>query len=637
MLQNIGDVLKTKRWLGYLLLGVLGLVFAAWIPTGVVDMTIGGQAWAAKVNGEEISSTEVSDLWARQQPQLLQMFGGEMTETQRVEYQQRLLDSAIRSRVANQRARDLGLQLTDAQLVRAIQQDPNFQVEGKFDAQAYRSRLASVGLTEPLYEADLRDDLLSGQFANALGSTDFLTRQEMLRLMALQDEQREVQFWLFQPEDYLSGPAFSPAAIEAHYKANPATYTSTEAVKLGYAELVLADVANTVEVTDEALRERYEAGKSGFIEPERRKSRHILIPVADAAADAKAKTEVDALHKRIVAGEDFAALAKQFSKDTVSAAEGGDLGWAARDAYVQPFADALFALKEGETSAPVKSEFGYHIIRLEGIRSGVTRSFDDMRAELSAQLRNELAAEAFGNRQEELQARVEGGSTNLAQLAQEFGLRSSQVDRFERGAGGLPLGSDAELNREVFADAVLNQRRVAGPIPLGEDRMVLVQVQEHFKPAVQPLVQVQASVIEALQNQRGAEAATQAAASALARLRKGESFVDVSKGAPFKPEAPRFVGRDANDLPALIRDAVFALPKLRDGAAQVQQVALESGGAAVFRVSAVRSAPVIDNPQILQLRAQRDVQRYGLRDVGAYLTEAVKASKVQKNPQAFLQ
>lgn len=636
MLQNIGDALKTQRWLAYAMLGILALVFAAWGAYGIVDVGFGGPNYAAKVNGEEISINEANELWQRQQAQLAQVVG-ELTPEMRSLYQQRLLDGQISSLAAMQQARKLGLRVSDGQLLRAIQAEQAFHVDGVFNAQAYRSRLAAVGLTEAAFEADLRQGLLSEQLAATIGATDFLTEPEAARLLALQDEQREVRFVLLQPEAYESGPAFSDAEIDAYYQANAAQFTPPEAVKLAYAELTLADVAQSVVVSDEALRERYESMRDSYVEPERRRARHILIAVDGTTDDAAARAQAESLHQRLVAGEDFAALAREHSKDTASASEGGDLGWAGRDAYVAPFADALFGLAEGQISAPVKTQFGYHIIRLDGIRAGSARTFDDVRPELVVQLRNDLAAEAFGNRQEELQSRIERGGVQLAQLAREFGLRTGEVERFERGAGGLPLGSDAELNLEVFSDRVLNQRQVGGPVPLGDDRLTLFQVVEHFPPQVQPLAEVRGQIVANLRRERGAAAAAKAGADALAKLRAGESFDQVLRAARLKADAPRFVGRGDPELPVELREAVFQMAKPAEGKPQHRLVPVDGGATALVEVSGVRSVPAIDDPQIIALRAQRELQRYASRDVEAYFAEVVKSAKVTKNPQAFPQ
>jgi peptidyl-prolyl cis-trans isomerase D len=637
MLQNIGDTLKSQKWLAYVVLGALTLVFAAWGAFGIVDVGFGTSGYAAKVNGEKISTAETNDLWQRQLPQLIQASGGNLTEEQRAEFQQQMLDGQIRNLAVEQQARRLGYAVTNAQLAQAFQSEPAFLVDGKFNAAVAREALTRAGLSEEAYLADLRRSQLSGQIVSVIGASEFLTPIETRRLLGLQDEQREVRFLILPPEKFAAGPPIEPTAVEAWYAANPEQFTPPEAVRLAYAELSLADVAQGVSVTDEAVRERYESAKDRFTEPERRRASHILIAVDGSTDDARARALAEDLHKRLLAGEDFAALARQYSKDSASAAQGGDLGWSTRDAYVGPFADALFGLQEGALSPPVKTQFGYHVIRLDGVRAGAGRSFEDVKPELAVQLRDELAADAFGQRLEELQSRIERGGTTLAQLAQEFGMRTGEIERFERGAGGLPLGSDAELNREVFSDAVLNQRRVAGPIPQGEDRMTIVQVVEHMPPQVQPLDVVRDQIVETLVRQRGSEAAKVAAEAGLARLAAGESLDKVAATLKLAAVPPTFVGRQGVDLPVELRDAVFALPRPQAGVPQRQVLVMEDGSAALYEVLSVRADTTLGNPQLQALRSQREQQVYGIRDIDAYFAEVVKGAKIRKNPQAFTQ
>jgi peptidyl-prolyl cis-trans isomerase D len=631
MLQNIGDKLKGNKWLTYFMLGALALVFAAWGAYGIVDVGVNATSYAAKVNGEKISSEQINADWQNRLPQYLRAYGGELTDAQRTQFQSDLLDLSIRTLAATQHARKLGYRVTDAQVLQAYQSEPAFQVDGKFDPQVARARLSAAGLTEAAYEADLRSSQLGNQLAGTIAITDFLTPAEARRVLALQDEEREVRFALLQPEAFAGSAPVDAAAIDAYYKANADKFTLPESVRLAYADLSLADVAASVQVTDDQVRERYEQNKATYLEPERR----ILITTDDKTSDAEAGALAKQLHDRIKAGADFAALAKEFSKDSASAQAGGDLGWSTKESMDKTLGDRLFAMQEGELAEPVKTQYGYHVLRLDSIRAAAGRSLADAHAEIATALRNELAAVQFGSLQDQIQERLERGGSNLDALVKEFALRRSEVERFERGAGGLPLGSDPDLNREVFSDATINQRRVGGPIQLSEDRLTVFQVLDHHAPQLQPLDAVRDTIVATLLRQRGSVAAAAAADQALVRLNGGEALDAVAASLKVKAEPARFVGRGAPDLPVEIRDAAFALPPPAAGMALRRPVALEDGSFALLEVSAVRVPTLTDNPQLQQLRAQRELQRYTQRDMEAYLNEVMKASRVTRNPQAF--
>lgn len=635
MLQNIGDTLKNSKWLTYLLLGPLVLVFAAWGAYGLVSDSGTTTTYAAKVNGEEISAEQVNRTWQNQLPQYLRAFGGQLTEAQRKELQDRLMDTEISAVAATQHARGLGYRVTDAQVLEAYQAEPAFQLEGKFNVDVARSRLQAAGMTEVEYEADLRRSLLANQLAGTIANTDFLTPAEGKRLLAMQDEERELRFALLQPEAFEGTAPVDAAAIDAYYKANATKFTLPESVKLAYAELSLADVAATIQVADDKLRERYEKDKATYLEPERRRGRHILITVDGTTSDAQASAQAKQLYERIKGGEDFAALAKEFSRDSLSAKEGGDLGWSTREAMDKTLGDRLFVLKEGELSEPVKTQYGYHVLRLDGVRAAAGRSFEDVRAELATTMRNELAIVQFGSEQDQLQERLERGGTGLDALVKEFGLRRGEVERFERGAGGLPLGSDPELNREVFSEPMLNQKRVGGPVQLSEDRLTIFQVLEHHAPQLQPLETVRETIVTSLKRERGAVAARAAADAALARLNSGETLDVVAASLKVKAEPAKFVARGAPDLPVEVRDAAFAMPRPEPGKPLRRAVSLDDGAVALLEVSAIRVPTLSDNLQIQQLRARRELERYSRRDMDAYLEEVMKAAKVKRNPQVF--
>ena len=204
-------------------------------------------------------------------------------------------------------------------------------------------------------------------------------------------------------------------------------------MRLQYAELRLDAIAAAITVNPDELEAWYQQNQARYVEPEKRRARHILITLGDkpdAAADAAALAKAQDVLKQARAGADFSALAKKYSQDPGSARQGGDLGWALRGAYVKPFADKLFSMKAGEISDPVKTQFGYHIIRLDEIQAEHARTLADARAQIEGDYRRERASDLFGDRQEQLQQKLESNSgADLAALAREFGLTAGRGAR----------------------------------------------------------------------------------------------------------------------------------------------------------------------------------------------------------------
>ncbi|MEO7775526.1 MAG: SurA N-terminal domain-containing protein [Steroidobacteraceae bacterium] len=636
MLQNIRDKLQGQRWLAFTMIGALGLVFALWGAYGIVDVTVGTAGYAAKVNGETIPQEEVNRVWQERQPEYLRLFGGDIPPERRDQLQNEVLDDFVRNAVILQHARDAGFRVSDAQVLQAIRREPAFQVEGQYSSDAAKARLAQAGITVAEYESDRRRLLSAQQVVGAVAGTAFMTPSEISQLLALENEQRELRYAVLAPQGYQPKPAPDAAAIQAYYDAHKADFLTGETVKLAYAELDLASLSAQVQVTDADLQARYEKNKARYVEPERRRGRHILLSVDDPKEDAAVQKKASELVAQLRGGADFAALAKAQSQDPGSAAQGGDLGWADRTVYVKPFADALFSLKQGDLSAPIKTQFGYHIIRLDEIRAGHEKTFAESKPELQAELHRDQAAEEFGNRQEQLQQQLERPGADLNRLAQQFGMKTGEIATFARGAGGAPLGSDAELNQAVFSDQVLNQRKVGGPVAVGEDKLVIVKVLEHQAPQQKPLDTVRATISTELAREQGSQAAHKAATEALAKLKGGEPFDKVLREIGATAAAPtRYVDRGDPELPVQVRDVAFASPKPVAGKPMYQLVELDQGGAALVELSNVRIAPDDGNKDLKQQRVQQELQRHGAEEADAYVNEMVRNAKVKKNLQAF--
>jgi peptidyl-prolyl cis-trans isomerase D len=425
--------------------------------------------------------------------------------------------------------------------------------------------------------------------------------------------------------------------VQAYYKAHQAQYMTPESAHLQYAELRLDQLAAQVTPSDADLQAAYEKNKDRYNEPEKRHGRHILIPLGKD--DAAARKQADEVLAQAKAGKDFAALAKQYSQDPGSADKGGDLGWADRSQFVGPFADALFGMTVGELRGPVKSQFGYHIIRLDEIQPGKTKSFDSVRPELEAELKRNAAADKFGEIQEQIQSRLDQAGNDLGALAKEFNLASGEVPQFLRGAGGAPLGAAQPIQDIVFGDSPLQPGRVGGPVLVGEDRLVLVKVTEHNKPQPQPVAEVRDSIVAAIKKDRGSQAALKAAQDGQAKLQAGTSFDDVARQLGVSSEPARFVARSDSTLPAQLRELVFNSPK--PDKPVYRAVALQTGGAAVVALTGLRTEAQVDKDKLADqvnqqtMQAKQDAVRHGQADAEAYVEEMRRSADVRKNPKAF--
>jgi peptidyl-prolyl cis-trans isomerase D len=640
MLQAINDKLKRTRWLGAVLLGLLGLIFALWGAYGVVNISFSAPDYGLKVNDERISIDTLNRAWQQRQAQFQQRLNGvEMSDTQKLVLQQQLIDEYVSHALLRQRAQQSGYRATDAQVKSAITSEPAFQLEGKYDPRVARNMLAQVGMTEEGYLAERREALQIGQLSEAIEFSDFLTPAERDRIYALENEQRELRYALLPADHFQAAVKIDDAKIKAWYDGHPNDYMSPESVRLQYAELRLDAIAAQLTVTPEQLHAYYDKNQARYGEVEKRHAHHILIALAagaDAKADAAALAQAQDVAAQLKAGKDFGELSKKYSADPGSATRGGDLGWADKATYVASFADALFSMQPGQISEPVKTQYGYHIIRLDEIRPAHVRSFEEAHAQLESEYRHDQATEIFGDRQEQLQQKLESGSAgDLDALAKQFGLATGEVKDFTRSTGGAPLGSKQDLLQAVFNADAISSGKIGGPVALADDQLVLFKVLEHHAPAAQPLASVRDEVIAAIRKSESTAAAKSAADDALKRLQAGTSWDEVAKGLDVKVGPAAFISRSDPQLPAQLRQVAFAVPRPADGKPVYRTLALDNGGAALLAITAVKAGAAGANPQNDEQLVTQYMQRDREGDLHAYLLELQRRASVKTNPTIF--
>jgi peptidyl-prolyl cis-trans isomerase D len=635
MLQQIGDSLKGHKWLTYTVFGALALIFAAWGAYGIANLNFGSSNYAAKVNGHTIAYEDVRASWQREQNQWQQRFGGEIPSGQRALLQDQLLEQAVRSALLTDRARDLGYRVSQQQLTAAVRAEPAFQLDGQYNAEVAKSRLAQAGITPEQYANDLRTDLERRELEDGIQLSQFVTPAEVERLHALNDQERQIRYVVLPADRYAAAAQVSDAAIQAYYDLHKSQFMTPESVNLQYAQLTLAQVTAQITVSDADLQDYYTKNKNRYISTEQRRAHQILVAVnaqVDAAAALKKAQDIET---KLKAGANFEALAKQSSDDAGSAAQGGDLGLVERSSLEGPFADALFAMKPGDISAPVRTKYGYHVIRLDEVVPAKGKTFEEARTDVLDQLRHDRAADKFGDMQEHIQQKIDQSGETLESLAKEFGLTLGNVPAYLRGAGGGDLGSSKDLQDLVFGDAVLGEHRIGGPIVLDNDRLLLVKDLSHALPAPRPLASVHDPILALLRRDAGSQAAVKAAEAAVKELQAGKDFDAVAKELGVTAEAARFVGRQDPSVPAPIRAAAFQAAKPAEHQPLYQALPQADGGALVLGILAVRVDAAPPDPQQISAQTHELALQYGEDDARAYIEQARKSAKVQKNIEVF--
>lgn len=631
MLQTIRD--KVTGWIAWIFLGAIAIVFIFW----GIDFGTGVVTYAAKVDGERISAQEVRRAWQMQQSRLQQMMRAELPEALVKSQQSAILDQFVRQSLLEQRARKFGYRVSDAALAQRVMEMPEFQVDGKFSKDRYNALLRSSGLSEAQFEEDLRSDTLIRQVQTGIVDSAFALPYELDRRFALEKQEREVDYALIAAKDFMDQITVTDDEIQKWYEEHQSEYMLPEKVDLQYLELTRDRAASAIEVTEEALREYYEQVKEKYQTPERRRARHILITTDDGLDEAAAEKKAADLLAKAQSGEDFAKLAKENSKDPGSAAQGGDLGWAERGMFVAPFEEALFGMTVGELRGPVKTQFGYHVLKLEEIEPGHLRSFDDVRTELETEYRRERSDALFYEQTQKLGDLAFESLTELESVAKALGLELKTVANVTR-EGGEGLPPNPQIIEAAFSEDVLERGQNSPLIEVDENHAMVLRVTRHVPAEPRPLAEVREQIVSAIKTQAARDAATAKGQDALARLEKGEAWSDVASSLGLSAVGKRFITRQDGIAPAAVVDAVFAVNsgEISPDKPHHGGTSTADGNYAVFSVTEVRNAdPSVETPDAKTSRRNLAQRQLGNEEFAAYVREAEANAKIVKNERIF--
>ncbi len=438
MLQSFKDRIRGSRWLGYTIVGIISVPFALW---GIqAYMGGGGQTVAATVNGEEIPSREVERLVAQQRQALNQRFDGNLPDAFTDQMlRERVLDQLISRELLSQTAAEANLQLSERALAERIRGQSMFHRDGGFDRDLYRQILGQSGLTPSQYEARVRNGARVEQLRQGILQSSFVLEPEVRRLARLAGQEREVVSLQYSREAARQAVAVDDEAVETYYEQNRDRFQTPEQVRLAWVELDIESLKKQVEVPEEELRREYESAGQRYREAAEREAAHILIEVpqdADEEAEQEALEKIRSLRERLEEGASFAELAEEYSEDSGSAQQGGDLGFIKRGMMVEPFEEALFSLSgDGSVSDPVRTTYGWHLIKLLDVREREQKPFEEVKDEILDDLRTRRAEERFYERVDVLQNTAYENPDSLEAVADATGLSIRRSEWIARDTG----------------------------------------------------------------------------------------------------------------------------------------------------------------------------------------------------------
>jgi peptidyl-prolyl cis-trans isomerase D len=574
------------------------------------------QQTVARVAGQPVSQAELDaalrervERARRQMPTL----DAKLFETP--EMRRLALEGIVRDRVTLAAADKMVLRTSDDRLERAFKNDPEFAPLRNPDGSVNRDTLTALGMSSEAFAERLRQDLTRRQVMEPIGGSAIAPAASASAALDAMYQQREVQVERFDAKEQLAKAAPSDAEVEAYYKdpANAAQFQAPEQAQVEYVVLDLEAVKKGIAVSEDDLRKYYAENEKRYTAPEERRASHILVKAdkdAPKAEREKARAKAETLLAEVRKNpQSFAELARKNSDDEGSAPKGGDLEFFGRGQMVKPFEDAAFALKPGETSGIVETDFGYHIIQVTGARGGEKKTFEAVRGEIENEVRSQLVQKRFADAAVEFGDIVYEQPDSLKPAADKWKLEIRTAQHVTRAPS--PAASGALANprflEALFSTESTRDKKNTKAIDVGANQLASGRVVQYSPAHLLPFAEVKDRVRQMLAARRAGELAAKLGSERLAKLQ-------ANPNEPFSGQAVLVSRAQPRDLPRQLLDAALKAPVAKLPA--FVGVSLGDQGYAIAKI--VKTAgrdPVVADPtksmaQYAQVWAEAEAQAY---------------------------
>ncbi|MFH6570752.1 peptidylprolyl isomerase [Aeromonas caviae] len=610
---------------------ILGLIILSFALAGVGSYLNGPARTApATVNGNDISAPALENAYrnerARMESQMGEAFNQLAANPDYMkQFRRGVLDRLIDQALIDDKARSLGLRVSDEQIKQAIVAMPEFAENGKFSNDRYLQLIRRAGMTPEMFRDSLRQDMVRQQLMGAVLGSEFALKGEAEQLDRLYNQTRDLRLIRLAASAYVDGIEVSDAEVEQFYKANSARFMNDETVKVDYLLLDAANLDKNIKVTEQDAQDYYDQHQDLFQRPERRQVAHILIPFGKDEKAAEQKAE--AVLAKAKAGDDFAALAKADSSDTFSAKKGGELDWFEKGVMDPAFEKAAFALaKAGDLSAVVKSPFGFHIIKLLGVEPAKTKPFVDVMSDTIARLQSEKAKEQFFAEQQKMADSSFENPDSLDLTAEAMGLQVQSTGYFSQADAPAPL-NDPKVLSVAFSEQLRDDNTNSDVIELADGKALVLHIMGHQPKAAKPLAEVKEQVITAIKHDKASEVARGKAQGLLDKLKAGENVQADLTALGLKVDTHTGVSRFAQEMDQNLVTQAFRMPHPTDGKPSVELVTEANGDRVVVALDKVN---VIKEPsQMVSLLQGQLGQGKAQADYKSLIDELRKAAKIE--------
>ena len=624
MLQQIRE-----KFTGTFSLVILALIGVPFVFFGInYDFT--GSNFAAKVDGEEISAAYFEQQYRAELAQRPEF--ANLNAAQRQQLRRSLLERLVRDQLVRNYLGEHGYRIGDKQLTDLIQREQAFQVDGKFDRDTYVDYLAVRGREPREFEEAQRQFMREIQLRSSIMASAVVTPSEYRRYLNLAAEQRLVTLATLDENVVAEEIQITDEQIQAFYDSNATMFQLPESADVQYIRISRQDVADGIEIDEARLAQYYEDEKYRYLQDEQRQARHILIQFGDD--EEAARTQAEDILMRIRSGDSFEELAKEFSMDGGTASQGGDLGVLTESQLPDALGAAIFAMEEGDLEGPVRSDFGFHIIRLDDILERGPLPLDQVRGELLSELQGREADSLYLD----LERRLSDALFDLSDMqaiAEAVGAEVQTIKGFTRD-GAAPFGANQAAIDAVYSDAVLRGEQISEVIELDADSAAIFRVTQYNEAQRQPLEDVRGQIEAQVRSQQAEALLDARTRQILDAIDKGEDFGTAAEAAGASVGEPTLLTRQDTETDQLVVFELFAAPKPTEGSPVTGRVRGLDGTFTVYSLEAVLPG----RPESIPL-AQRDAgkaqlaQESGVGDYLAFVQSLYSDAEVVINQDAL--
>lgn len=615
MLQAIRE--RAQGIVAWVIIVLISVPFAFWGIQNYFD--VGQEMPVAVVGDKEFFQRDANVAYQQyaQNPTLIARFGEQ-------ELRRQSLAQLVNDEVVAQLSSDLGLRVSDHTVRDFNKSLPYFQTDGKFDKEKYKVVLASQGQSSQGFAEKIRKSLLLDQFRQGIMNSDFATPVEINSVLDLQNQEREIIYATVPLSKVDVVP--DDEAIAAYHQEHQALFMNPERVSINYIELSADVLADDISVSEQELLDHYDSTKDAYSKEEKRRVSHILVsldPKADQETVDSAREKIEQIKSRLLGGEDFAILAKTLSDDTASATKGGDLGLIAPGFMEKNFEEAAFKLGKAELSDPVKTPFGYHLIKVTELELAETEPFETVKEKVSESFRLSKAENQFYELGETLAELSFENPDSLESAADAVNLEIKQSSLFTRSVGD-GIAAQPKIREMAFSEDVIGGQN-SEPVELRDDKIIVLRIREHQKATMKPIDSVRNEIKLALEQEAAKEKTKSLADEVYGKVQQGIALSEITKQYESLKLETKTVSRKRTEIPLAMQKAVFKAPKPDDGDSRTLLVELATGEQAIVQILAVKKP----NLEKIEEKAKQSIENVIARLSGQSLFAAL-VSKQRK-------